>query len=577
VTRGLPPEETLDVVGGRSVSRVDAEAVQGAAVLLDDAAGRLRQASQRCLGAAGTLRGAVWAPRPFGAPSLALPATPEDSAAQATRAALRELAAAHLDEASTRLGARTGAVERCSRRLRFAAGLYREAETVAQRVADGAVTVLSGVAGAWLGLRVLPALSAGSGTAGLLRAWWPGRAGGTDPAAGPPSARRPPEPPSAPVTTSPDGPLADAWRVLAPVSDEAVAGLATGLSATRPLTWRDLRRVVDEGPAALDPVTRGAALLSDVVAALLPDAVPQVVALADDDVAGPPPPWAARPAGTVAEALARTADLYPQGSGVVDRPAAGVPTGTLAVEEVTHADGSTSWTVLIPGTQSFLSTANPFDAATDLSLMAHETADVSVAVEQALDAAGAGEDEPVVLVGHSLGGIAATALAASPQFRERHPVGGVVTAGSPTATFAVPAGVPVLHVENEESLVENVDGRSREEGPATADRVTVGRRLLDSSDPADVAAAGSIALAHAMPTHLRTLAAAQRSGNVQVAGVTARLERLLAGTRGRTRFFVARRVDPAPPLVLAPGPGTLGTVPGTTSPPPGNPTGAMPC
>jgi len=577
VTRGLPPEETLDVVGGRSVSRVDAEAVQGAAVLLDDAARRLRQASRRCLGAAGTLRGAVWAPRPFGAPSLAPPPTPEHAAAQAARAALRELAAVRLDEASTRLVVRTGAVERCSRRLRFAAGLYREAETVAQRVADGAVTVLSGVAGAWLGLRVLPTLSAGSGAGGLLRGWWPGRAAGTDPAGGPPSAPRPPEPPSAPLTTGPDGPLADVWRVLAPVSDDAVAGLATGLSATRPLTWRDLRRAIDEGPAALDPVTRGAASLSDVVAALLPDAVPQVVALADDGLAGPPPPWAARPAGTVAEALARTADLYPQGSGVVDRPAAGVPAGTLAVEEVTHADGSTSWTVLIPGTQSFLSTANPFDAATDLSLMAHETADVSVAVEQALDAAGAGEDEPVVLVGHSLGGIAATALAASPQFRERHPVGGVVTAGSPTATFAVPAGVPVLHVENEESLVENVDGRSREEGPATADRVTVGRRLLDSSDPADVAAAGSIALAHAMPTHLRTLAAAQRSGNVQVAGVTARLERLLGGTRGRTRFFAARRVDPAPPLVLAPGPGTLGTVHGTTSPPPGNPTGAMPC
>ncbi|GAB3098286.1 hypothetical protein [Isoptericola nanjingensis] len=579
MTRGLPPEETLDVVGGRALAQVDAEAVQGAAVLLDGVAEGLRRASHRSFGAAGTLRGAAWAPDPWPRPAVPLPGAAGDDAAAA---ASREAAAARLDEVSARLRARAATAEGCSRRLRLAAGLYRDAESVVQRVADGAVTLLAGAAGAWLGLAATPVLTVTSVADGLRGV----RARGASPGSGspgsgspgsestgsgatvaPPTASSPPDPPTAPVTTGPDGRLASVWRVVAPFSDEAVGGFAAGFSATRPLTWQDLRRGIEEGPAAaLDPVTRGAGSLSDVVAALLPDAVPQVVALADADLAGQRPGWADRPAGSVAETLARTADLYPQGSGVVDRPAAGVPAGTLAVEEVVHGDGTTSWTVLIPGTQELLSSSNPFDAATDLGLMAHEAADVSVAVEQALDAAGASPDEPVVLVGHSLGGIAAAALAASSAFRANHPVGGVVTAGAPTASFALPAGVPVLHVENEESLVENVDGRSREEGPATADRVTVGRRLLDSTDPADVAAAGSISLAHAMPTHLRTLAAARRSGNVQVAGVTARLERLLDGTRARTRFFAARRVDPAPPLVMAPG---------TTAPPPVNPTGAM--
>ena len=567
MTRGLPPEETLDVVGGRAVSRVDAEAVQGAAVLLDGVAESLRRASHRCLGAAGSLRGAVWAPGPVWPSTVPLPEPPGRAVAAAV---LREAAADRLDGASARLRSRASTAERCSRRLRFAAGVYREAESVAQRVADGAVTLLAGAAGTWLGLAAMPVLTVTSVAGGLRGTRAPGGpagpATGPGPNVGPPAAPSPPVP-SAPVTSGPDGRLARLWRIVAPFSDEAVGGLAAGLSATRPLTWQDLRRGIEEGPAAaLDPVTRGAASLSDVVTALLPDSVARVVALAHADLAGPRPGWADRPAGSVAEALARTADLYPQGSGVVDRPAAGVPAGTLAVEEVVHGDGTTSWTVLIPGTQEFLSSSNPFDAATDLSLMAHEAADVSAAVEQALDAAGAAPDEPVVLVGHSLGGISAAALAASPGFRARHPVGGVVTAGAPTATFAVPAGVPVLHVENEESLVENVDGRSRDEGPATPDRVTVGRRLLDSADPADVAAAGSISLAHAMPTHLRTLAAAQRSGNVQVADVESRLARLLDGTRSRTRFFAARRVDPAPPLVMAPG---------TTSPPPGNPTGAV--
>ncbi|MEL7977555.1 hypothetical protein AAG589_16950 [Isoptericola sp. F-RaC21] len=561
MTRGLPPEETLTVAGGRALSRVDAEAVHGAALLLDGAAEGLRRAAHRCLGAAGTLRGAVWAPDPVTPPALALPSAPDGAEVEAVRRA----AAARLDEAAARLRARTSAAERCAWRLRLAAGLYREAESAAQRVTDGAVTLLAGAAGAWLGLQALPVLATASVAGGVRDLLTTGAATGTP--TGPLRAAQLPEPPSAPVISGPDGLLARAWRVVAPLSDEVVAGVATGLGATRPLSWSDLRRGTAEGPAAaLDPVTRGAGSLSDVVTALLPRSVTRVVPLTEDDLAGPPPAWADRPAGTVAEALARTADLYPQGSGVVDRPAAGVPEGTLAVEQVVHDDGTTSWTVLIPGTQAFLSPANPFDAATDLSLMAHESADVSVAVEQALDAAGAAPDEPVVLVGHSLGGIAAVALAASPAFRAQHRVGGVVTAGAPTATFALPAGVPVLHLENDEELVSAVDGRSSGENRTSPDRVTVGRRLLDSTDPADVAAAGSIPLAHIVPTHLRTLTAAQRSGSVQVAGVTGRLERLLDGSRARTRFFAARRAGPAA-LVLAPGPGT-------TSPPPGVPTGA---
>ncbi|SKC80811.1 alpha/beta hydrolase [Krasilnikoviella flava] len=561
MTRGLPPEETLAVVGGRSVSRVDADAVQGAAALLDDAGARLRRASRECAAARGAVLRAVWAPDP-----LAPPFSPRPGAVEA---ALAQAAGTRLDDAAARLRLHATAAERCARRLRFAAGLYRHAESVAQRVADGAVTLLAGAAGLWLGLRATPLL-AGAAVGDRLR-------GEPDPRVSPapgattvPRAPAPPPPPTGPVTTGHDGPLAGVWRVAAPLSDDAVAGLGAGLSATRPWTWQDLRRGFAEGPAAMvDGVTRSADALSDVVGALLPASVARVVPLTDEDLAGPPPAWTDRPAGTVAEALARTADLYGQGSEIVGRPAAGAPQGTLAVEEVTHDDGTTSWTVLVPGTQALLSPTHLFDAATDLELMAHEAADVSAAVEQALDVAGATPDQPVVLVGHSLGGIAATALAASPEFREKHVVGGVVTAGSPTATFALPAGVPALHLENDEELVSAVDGRSSRENPASADRVTVGRRLLDSVDPADVTAAGSVVLAHTLPAHLRTLTAARSSGNTQVAGVTGRLERLLDGARARTRFYAVRRAGPAPATVLAPG-----TVLGTTAPPPGVPTGA---
>ncbi|MGW8568239.1 hypothetical protein [Isoptericola sp. NPDC055881] len=578
MSRGLPPAETLVVTGGRGLARVDADAVQGAAALLDAAADGLRRASGRCSAARAALQRPAWVPDPAAGP---FPPPPTAHEVARTTAA-----AARLDDATVRLHGRATGAERCARRLRFAAGLYRAAESLADRAVGTVVTVAAGAAGAWLGVKLLPLQAAAQGTAVGRRLWGP---------SAPSDPRREVElqavPAPAPTLVTPttgyDGPAANLWRVLAPSADETVAGLGAGLALTTPWTWRDLERGVREGPAAMtNGVTRGAGALSDVVAALLPASEVRVLALADADLAGPPPGWTDQPSGTVEEALARVGDLYAQGSGIVGRPAAGVPAGTLAVEQVEHADGSTSWTVLIPGTQAGLSVTHPFDAATDLQLMAHDAADVSVAVEQALDQAGATDDEPVVLVGHSLGGIAATALAASPAFRSRHPVGGVVTAGSPTGSFATPTGVPVLHLENDEELVSALDGGSAAENPQTTDRVTVGRRLLDSTDPADRTAAGAIVLAHGLPTHLRTFAAVRDSGNFPAAGVTQRLERLLGGTRAQTRLVAVRRVEASTATVLAPGPvpgtapGTAGSTrtvtvpPTTTSPPPGVPAGA---
>jgi pimeloyl-ACP methyl ester carboxylesterase len=226
--------------------------------------------------------------------------------------------------------------------------------------------------------------------------------------------------------------------------------------------------------------------------------------------------------------------------------------------------------VLVPGTQGLVSAGHPFDGVTDLDLMAHRTADVTVAVTEALEQAGVRPDEPVVLVGHSLGGIAAMTLASSPAFHQRHRLGGVVTAGSPTATFIAPPGVPVLHLENVEEAVSPLDGRSTVENPATADRVTVGRALRESVHPADVAASGSVAAAHGMATHLRTLEHARNSGSAQVGDVVGRLDRLLAGERSTTRFYTARRTVPDDgPVVMAPGlqvPGVQAPGDGSVSP-----------
>ena len=220
----------------------------------------------------------------------------------------------------------------------------------------------------------------------------------------------------------------------------------------------------------------------------------------------------------------------------------GLPTGTIGVERVEHLDGTVSWTVLIPGTQKFAPGDHAFDGLTDLDLMAHRYAQVNQQVIAALQQVGAKQDEPVVLIGHSLGGIAAMSLAGSVIFTSQFQVGGVITAGSPTATFTPPPGVPVLHLENDEEVVSNLDGQSGNGNPRTEDRVTITRRLAASDDPRDQQAAHGLEGAHPIETHQRTLALALETGNQQVQVVTERLNELLNGEQAQTRYFTGRRV-----------------------------------
>jgi len=255
------------------------------------------------------------------------------------------------------------------------------------------------------------------------------------------------------------------------------------------------------------------------------------------------------PSATVMQALTRVADLHPFDPAAPPAPHAeyskqgrgGLPTGTVGIERVAHQDGTVSWTVLIPGTQNFAPGDHAFDGVTDLDLMAHRQSQVGEQVIEALKQAGVGSAEPVVLVGHSLGGIAAMSLASSKAFNSQFQVGGVITAGSPTATFTPPPGVPVLHLENDEEVVSNLDGESGSGNPRTKDRVTVTRRLAASDHLIDQQAASGLEGAHPIETHQRTYELALETGNDQVHEVTERLNALLDGESAHTRYFTGRR------------------------------------
>ncbi len=159
--------------------------------------------------------------------------------------------------------------------------------------------------------------------------------------------------------------------------------------------------------------------------------------------------------------------------------------GHVRVVEVPQPDGSAAWVVEISGTQVWDPRAgdNPFDVTTDVRLMAHESTVLAAGVEQALDTAQrlTGRDttaEPVLLAGHSLGGIVAGGLASSPRFTANHHVTHVVTTGSPIARMPVATGVQVLSLEHRQDPVPRLEG---EANPDRRDWVTVTRDLDDAA------------------------------------------------------------------------------------------------
>lgn len=171
---------------------------------------------------------------------------------------------------------------------------------------------------------------------------------------------------------------------------------------------------------------------------------------------------AERPPSGVSDVLAQ----------VAERDAAAVP--TVGVQRLDHADGTTGWVVAIPGTRSMdvLPGPVPMDNATNLALMAGLPDDMTAAVESAMLQAGVGPDDPVLLAGHSQGGMVATRLAS--RLGDTFRIEALVTAGSPVGTMPVPDGVTALHLEHAQDWGPGLDGW---QNPAAPNRTTVVRDL----------------------------------------------------------------------------------------------------
>jgi hypothetical protein len=149
--------------------------------------------------------------------------------------------------------------------------------------------------------------------------------------------------------------------------------------------------------------------------------------------------------------------------------------GQIDVRVVTRPDGTRSYIVDIPGTKEGHVTPLQHnerlnDHGTNVHALGGETTAYGKGIVEALRRAGAHPDSPVMLVGHSQGGIVAAQvavdLARSKEFNVTH----VVTAASPVARFDIPESVKVLSLENEHDLVPRLDGAGNPDRP---NRVTV--------------------------------------------------------------------------------------------------------
>jgi hypothetical protein len=143
-----------------------------------------------------------------------------------------------------------------------------------------------------------------------------------------------------------------------------------------------------------------------------------------------------------------------------------------------------SYIVQIPGTQDWATTRgdNPVDLTSNLQMMTGRSAIIQQLVADAMKEAHIPPDAPVMLTGHSQGGITAMSMAADPDFRRQFNVTSVVTGGSPIGRIDVPDDISVLSLEHTQDAVPMLDGVDNPDRP---NWTTVRRELSDSEGTSD--------------------------------------------------------------------------------------------
>ncbi|MFN8195419.1 MAG: hypothetical protein U0R80_14185 [Nocardioidaceae bacterium] len=145
--------------------------------------------------------------------------------------------------------------------------------------------------------------------------------------------------------------------------------------------------------------------------------------------------------------------------------------GTVEIQSWTDASGAPHHIVYLPGTDDLATLpwtmdGDVRDMPTNFVVTGGGSTAYGQGILQAMHDAGIGADDPVLVVGHSQGGMEGVWVAGTHEFN----VTQVVTAGSPVGVMGEPGDVSVLSLENQGDVVPLVDGESN---PDTGHHVTV--------------------------------------------------------------------------------------------------------
>jgi pimeloyl-ACP methyl ester carboxylesterase len=180
-------------------------------------------------------------------------------------------------------------------------------------------------------------------------------------------------------------------------------------------------------------------------------------------VAGIPSAVAAQgEGGLYSPALAPPTDLPSLMQGVTDSYQVGknpdVAGGDVRITRVDNGNGP-AYVVSIPGTETWSPAAGsePRDLSANLALVAGGPTAAAQSVRAALDAAGIPPGSPVMLVGHSQGGIIAGQLASDPAFVREYGITNVMTYGAPIDHMQLAPGVEALQVQHQYDVVPRLD------------------------------------------------------------------------------------------------------------------------
>lgn len=294
------------------------------------------------------------------------------------------------------------------------------------------------------------------------------------------------------------------------------------------LTIAGLGAAVSPAPGLARPGTT--ATVAGLLAGAYPDGRPQLTARPDlpvGDGAGPP-----RGVADLIGALALRS-RFDDGGGMIDVRTVTGPAGRHVIVDIT---GTTRWNF-----DPRQPTPQATSLGADLRGLANADSSLQRGVVLALRAAGVTADEPIMLVGHSLGGLVAAGLARDLTVGGRYRVTHLVTAGSPIGLAPVPAVISVLALENRGDPVPHLDGSDNPADPHWLTAVLDPGRPGGPGDWPRPAGAAGIAERHSADRYAANAADLDRCDDPALRRWRAEAAGFLSGTTVSTDVFQVRR------------------------------------